>query len=208
MPTNIVFDFGAVLFTWQPHELVQAHFPAEAPTTPAARKLAADIFHHADWQAFDAGTLELPSVITRTARRLNLPHESLNGLMSCIPEHLAPIPETVALLARLNQRRERHGDIRLYFLSNMPEPYARVLEQRHDFLAWFDGGVFSGDVKLVKPQPGIFQLLQNRYALDPARTVFIDDLVANVQAARDHGWSGIHFESAALLESHLKAYTP
>lgn len=208
MQTNIVFDFGAVLFTWQPHQLVQSLFPAEASTPAAARKLAADIFHHGDWQAFDAGTLELPSVITRTAQRLNLPHQALHGLMSRIPEHLAPIPETVALLARLHQRRERHGDIRLYFLSNMPEPYARVLEQRHDFLAWFDGGVFSGDVKLVKPQPEIFQLLQNRYALDPARTVFIDDLAANVQAARDHGWSGIHFESAAQLEPHLKAHTP
>ncbi len=207
MPTNIVFDFGAVLFTWQPHMLVQSHFPVEADTPAAARQLAKDIFHHDDWKAFDGGMLELPTVIERTARRLNLPHQTLQGLMSRIHEHLLPIPETVALLARLNERRERQGDVRLYFLSNMPRPYARALEQRHGFLKWFDGGVFSGDAQLIKPQPEIFQLLQTRYALDPTQTVFIDDLLANVQAARAHGWRGIHFESAAQLDAHLTTHT-
>ena len=204
MPTNIVFDFGAVLFTWQPHVLVQAHFPAQAATPDAARQLAADIFHHDDWQLFDGGMLDLPAVIERTAWRLALPLETLRTLMLRIPEHLLPIPETVALLARLNERRERQADVRLYFLSNMPAPFARELEQRHVFLKWFDGGVYSGDVRLIKPQPEIFQLLQSRYALDPAQTVFIDDLLPNVQAARAHGWRGIHFESAALLDTHLK----
>jgi putative hydrolase of the HAD superfamily len=207
MSTNIVFDFGAVLFTWQPHLLVQAHFPSAAATPDAARQLAADIFHHDDWQAFDGGTLDLPVVSERTARRLGLPHETVYGLMSRIPEHLLPIPETVALLARLNERRDRQGDIRLYFLSNMPVPFARALEQRHGFLKCFDGGLFSGDARLIKPQPEIFQLLQSRYALDPTQTVFIDDLLANVQAARAHGWRGIHFESATLLDTHLKTLT-
>ena len=204
MPTNIVFDFGAVLFTWQPHVLVQAHFPVRAATPDAARQLAADIFHHDDWQSFDGGMLDLPAVTERTARRLALPHETLRTLMLRIPEHLMPIPEPVALLARLNERRERQADIRLYFLSNMPAPFARELERRHVFLEWFDGGVYSGDARLIKPQPEIFQLLQSRYALDPAQTVFIDDLLVNVQAARAHGWRGIHFESAALLDTHLK----
>ncbi len=207
MPTNIVFDFGAVLFTWRPDLLVRACFPAEAATPASARQLANAIFHHQDWQAFDRGTAELPSVIDRTARRLGLPRQAVHGLMASIAEHLAPIPETVDLLARLVRRRERQSDIRLYFLSNMPEPYARVLEQRHHFLAWFDGGVFSGDVKLIKPQPAIYQLLQTRYALDPGTTVFIDDLMTNIEAAREHGWRGIHFESAAQLEPHLDAHT-
>lgn len=206
MAVNIVFDFGAVLFTWRPDVLVAALFPSEAPTAAAVRQLATDIFHHDDWRAFDGGTMQLPAVIERTARRLNLPYQALDGLMTSVPEHLVPIPETVVLLARLNRRRERHGDVRLYFLSNMPAPFARVLEQRHAFLSWFDGGVFSGDVKLTKPQPEIFQLLQSRYALDPARTMFIDDHPANVEAARLHGWQAIQFESAAQLAPHMAAH--
>ena len=171
----------------------------------AARQLARAIFHDPDWLAFDRGAVPLESVIERTASRLNLPQQALHGLMAAIPEHLAPIPQTVALLARLQQRRERHGDLRLYFLSNMPAPYARMLEQRHAFLAWFDGGVFSGDVKLIKPQPEIYRLLETRYALDPQTTLFVDDLLVNVEAARSRGWHGIHFVSAGQLEPQLQA---
>ncbi len=205
MASNIVFDFGAVLFTWRPDLLVQEVFPSEAATPAAARQLANAIFHHADWLAFDGGTLELATVVQRTAQRLQLAQAPLSGLVHSIPEHLVPIPETVALLERLVARREKQGDVHLYYLSNMPAPFARLLEQRHPFLAWFEGGVFSGDAKLVKPQSEIFQLLQTRYGLDPAKTVFIDDLPANVEAARTRGWQGIHFASAAQVEADLAA---
>ena len=203
MASNIVFDFGAVLFTWRPDLLVQEVFPSEAATPAAARQLASAIFHHADWLAFDGGMLELATVVERTAQRLQLAQASLSGLVHGIPEHLVPIPETLALLERLVKRREQQGDVHLYFLSNMPAPYARVLERRHPFLAWFEGGVFSGDAKLVKPEPEIFQLLQTRYGLDPAKTLFIDDLHANVEAARTSGWQAIHFGSAAQVEADL-----
>ncbi len=207
MTTNIVFDFGAVVFSWRPEEIVRTLFPVHANTPAAAQRLARAIFHHADWQEFDRGTLEPAAVIERTALRLQLPEAAVHNLVTGIPEHLAPLPDTVDLLARLRQRREQRGDIKLYYLSNMPEPYARVLQQRHTFLGWFDGGLFSGDVKLVKPQPEIFRMLESRYALEPANTVFIDDLVANVEAARAHGWRAIHFESAQQLDPQICSFT-
>jgi putative hydrolase of the HAD superfamily len=87
----------------------------------------------------------------------------------------------------------------------MPQPYARILERNNAFLKWFDGGIFSGDVKLIKPEHAIYQMLQTRYQLEPAQTVFIDDLLANVKAARALGWHGIHFESAQQLQTELDA---
>ncbi|MDB5932395.1 MAG: family phosphatase, partial [Polaromonas sp.] len=145
---NIVFDFGAVLFTWQPAQLVAQHFPALAATPAQARQLAQDIFNHADWQGFDSGRVALDEVISRTALRLELPHDTLHEALAPIGERLAPIACNVELLARLRERRDSRGGLRLYFLSNMPAPFARALERRHDFLQWFDGGIFSGDVKL------------------------------------------------------------
>ena len=126
--------------------------------------------------------------------------------MRSIPEHLAPIPETVDLLASLAERRSQKADVQLYFLSNMPEPYARVLQQRHGFLSQFAGGVFSGDVKLIKPEAAIFGLLGERHGLAPARTVFIDDHPANVQAARDFGWHAVHCEDPARVAVALAAH--
>ena len=206
MVMNVVFDFGAVVFSWRPQDLVRSAFPQQADTPAAAQALAAALFHHEDWQNFDRGTISQASVVDRTATRLALPHADLDALVASIPQYLTPIPGTVAMLERLRERRERQGDVRLYFLSNMPEPYARVLEGRHGLLQWFDGGMFSADVKLIKPQPDIFELLQSRYTLAPARTVFIDDLPANVEAARVHGWHAIHFESPSQLEPVLAAH--
>ena len=87
-------------------------------------------------------------------------------------------------------------------------PFARVLEQRHQFLGLFDGGVFSGDVLLAKPQPEIYELVETRYGLEPPSTIFVDDLLANVLVARARGWQAVHFESAAQLEPHLAAWLP
>lgn len=196
MTTAIVFDFGAVLFDWRPDLMVAEQFPEIAHTPHLAQALVRDIFHHDDWQSFDRGTVELEQVIARTARRLALPQSGMDTLMSGIGERLQPIPETLALLGRLRDRRDQTGDVRLYFLSNMPAPFARVLERRHAFLDWFDGGIFSGDARLIKPDPAIYALLESRYALEPSRIVFMDDLLPNVAVARARGWRGIHFASA------------
>jgi len=198
---NVVFDFGAVLFTWRPVDLIAETFPERAATPAQAGHLAHAVFSHADWQGFDRGVLAMDTVIERTARRLDLNAKSLGALVESIGDRLTPIDTTVALLEQLHAQ----ASVRLYFLSNMPLPYARVLEQRHGFLKRFQGGIFSGDVLLIKPEAAIYQLLQTRYALEPAQTVFIDDLLGNVEAAQAQGWQGIHFKSAQQATQELQA---
>ena len=200
---NVVFDFGAVLFTWRPADLLAQTFPQRADTPEAAAQLAHAMFAHADWNSFDQGTLAMDVLISRTSKRLGLDAQALRELVAHIGERLQPIPETVALLEQLHALRSQQPDLRLYYLSNMPEPYARALERRHTFLQWFDGGIFSGDVLHIKPNPTIYQLLQSRYMLDPAQTLFVDDLLTNVLAARAQGWHAIQFASAGQLETHI-----
>lgn len=205
---NIVFDFGAVLFNWHPVDLAAECAPHLAPTPALAGHLAHEIFSHADWQSFDRGTLGIEEVVARTAQRLDLEHARLHHLLSGIGDRLQPMQGTLALLTRLKALRDTPGgnsDVKLYYLSNMPIPYARALERDNPFMAWFDGGVFSGDVQHIKPEPAIYQLLQTRHALEPARTVFIDDLLGNVHAAKELGWHGIHFQSAQQVEQELQA---
>lgn len=201
---NIVFDFGAVVFTWQPGTLLLQTFPDRVETLQEAAKLSHQVFGHPDWHDFDRGVLTMEAVIDRTARRLDLPANAMGDLVRNIVEHLTPIPETVALLHLLHTRRQAgKGVSGLYYLSNMPQPYARFLQGKHDFLACFDGGIFSGDVHHIKPAPEIYELLETRYALKAKQTIFIDDLKHNVEAAITRGWHGIHFESAAQLQADL-----
>jgi putative hydrolase of the HAD superfamily len=208
---NLVFDFGAVLVEWQPARLLQTYFPKSADTPEGFGQLAQDFFHHADWQSFDRGTLGLAEVARRTAARLELPPLQVQGLMEGIGDLLTAKPDTLAVLEDLHLQRAHKKSahkqpLRLYYLSNMPVPFARTLEKNHAFLSWFDGGIFSGDVQHIKPEASIYQLLQSRYQLAPAQTLFIDDMPVNVQAARACGWTGIHFESAAQLATELRLH--
>jgi putative hydrolase of the HAD superfamily len=202
---NIVFDFGAVLLNWQPGVLVQAHFPELSRSYEQRAALAHAVFGHPDWHSFDRGVLSAPEVCARAAARLGLGEPALRALIDDIAEHLQPMPESVAVLEQLRALRDQKtSDLRLYFLSNMPVPYARFLEQKHAFIKWFDGGIFSGDVRHIKPEPEIYKLLETRYRLEPARTLFVDDLASNVAHAQRRGWQGIHFESAAQLREQLQ----
>lgn len=202
---NFVFDFGAVLFTWKPADLMAQCFPQRANTPAASAALAQALFAHADWNGFDQGVLEMDALVQRTSARLDLDATVLHELVAHIGERLQPIPGTVALLEQLHALRGQRPDLRLYYLSNMPRPYARALERRHAFLQCFDGGIFSSDVLRIKPHPEIYQLLQSRFALEPAHTLFIDDLLPNVMAARGQGWHAVQFVSPEQLQADIAA---
>lgn len=200
---NVVFDLGAVLIGWEPARLVQAHFPQRAPTEAAAMQLARALFQHEDWLNFDAGLRSLDDVVARSAQRLELPAHQLQDLLGPLGERLQPIPETEALLRALHAHRARQPGLRLFYLSNMPQPYARALERRLGLFECFDGGVFSGDVKRIKPHEEIYQLLAWRHQLEAERTLFIDDTAANVEMARALGWSAIHCTAPAALPAQV-----
>ncbi len=200
---NLVFDLGAVLFHWEPATLVATHFPEQTSTPAATQNLARSIFGHPDWHGFDRGTVTSDQVAQRTSQRLGLAHDAMVQMVDSIGDLLAPIEGTVDLLTGLVQRRQECGDLRLYFLSNMPTPYARKLERKHAFMTHFDGGIFSCDVQHIKPEAEIYLMLQVRYQLEPGITLMIDDLKGNVQAACKLGWRGITFESPTQLQSDL-----
>lgn len=197
---NYVFDFGAVLVTWQPTHLLAECFPRQADTPAHAGHLAHAVFGHADWQSYDRGTLGMDEVIERTSARLELDAARFGALVRSIGQRLQPIAESVAWLSDLQARRDAGEDVRLYYLSNMPVDYARVLERDYAFVRCFDGGIFSGDVGTIKPEAAIYQQLQQRYRLEPAQTVFFDDLLGNVQAARALGWHAVQFHNAAQAQ--------
>ena len=203
MNRAVVFDFGAVLFHWQPLALLREVVPELAPDEAAARTLAASIFQSftpdSDWAQFDLGRLDEATLAQRIAGRIGAQPQQVRRVIDAIPEHLQPQPEVVALLQAL-----RAADHRLYFLSNMPVPYAAHLERVNPFLADFHDGIFSGRVGLMKPHAPIYELAEQRFRLDPPRTVFIDDHAGNVEAARARGWQAVHFTGAPGCRDALR----
>ena len=198
----VVFDFGAVLFQWQPLALLQQTVPDLAPDEAAARRVAASFFESftpdSDWARFDLGLVEEVELAQRIAARTGAPADRVRRVIDAIPGHLQPQADTVALLKRLKAAGHR-----LYYLSNMPRPYAEHLERHNAFIADFLDGIFSARVGLMKPNQAIFELADERFALSGAPTVFIDDHVGNVSAAQAHGWQAVHFSEAAQAEREL-----
>jgi len=83
---------------------------------------------------------------------------------------------------------------KLYVISNYGmETFAATEKQFPELFSQFDGMVISAREKLIKPDLRIYQLLCERYQLNPAECVFIDDQPANVQGAIDAGFQAIHY---------------
>ncbi len=199
---NVVFDFGGVLFRWEPHLFMMRLLPDRAPDAAASEALVARFFEgfDGDWGDFDRGTVHRDELAERIAERTGLTRLEVDTVIDAVPHELQPIEETVALMRRLHARGHA-----LYFLSNMPAPYADHLEANHDFIGLFRDGVFSARVRMIKPEPAIFAHATEAFGIAPADTVFIDDLLRNVQAARAAGWQALHFEGAARCERELQA---
>lgn len=199
---NVVFDFGGVLFRWVPHEVVSKVLPHRTPSAEAAHALVADFFqgYEGDWREFDRGTIEPGPLAERIAARTGLGLDEAQAVIHAIPHELVPVAGTVALLRRLHAAGRA-----LYYLSNMPAPFARHLEATHDFMGLFRQGVFSARVKLAKPEPAIFAHAIAAFGIDPAHTLFIDDFEHNVEAARAAGWQALHFRDAQQCTDALEA---
>jgi putative hydrolase of the HAD superfamily len=93
----------------------------------------------------------------------------------------------------------------MFYLSNMPVPFADELERRHDIVRRFDNGVISGRVGMVRPRPEIFAMAAQRFGALPGDLVFLDDRLANVLAARAAGWNALQFTGAAEAERAFRA---
>jgi putative hydrolase of the HAD superfamily len=181
---NVVFDLGGVVFKWQPDEIIRSVF-ADSETQELAR---AGIIEHNDWVELDRGSITLDQAIDRAAARTDLPRLDIEQLFHTVPQHLTPIEETIELI-----RTVRESNNRLYVLSNMHLESITYLEKEHRIWDLFDGAVISCRVRMVKPELDIYEHLLNAYQLNAAETIFIDDLVENLEAASSMGIQTLRF---------------
>ena len=91
-------------------------------------------------------------------------------------------------------------------LSNAWDDLRKTLHERWNIDGLFDELVISAEVKLVKPDPRIFQLALKRLNILPAETIFIDDINENVQSARQIGLKGILYQSFDQTIGEIKDY--
>lgn len=91
----------------------------------------------------------------------------------------------------------------LYLLSNTNECHWEFLENNYQVSRHFDHLVLSYEVGLAKPDHRIYHEVVSRSGRRPESCLFIDDLPANVEAARAIGMQAIRFHNHGQLLSDL-----
>jgi glucose-1-phosphatase len=184
---NIIFDLGNVLLEWNPQRFLKE---LELPTH------FKEIFQSLLWATHDGGLLTREELIAKLPGHYD--KEIFASCLEKIASFLTPIPEMIEML------HEVRKDYRVYILSNMPKELHHELKQLHDFFNYFDGQVYSYEVKAIKPQPQIYQALLSSYQLKSHESVFIDDLEGNVRAAKELGIEGIVCKNPAQVRAELQ----
>jgi 2-haloacid dehalogenase len=193
-PRIVVFDFGGVLLDWNPRHLYRKMF-----SDPALMEwFLAEVCSPAWNLAQDGGRPWADAEIEAIARHPDYAREIRSYRKRWHEMISGPIDGTVSLLKDLSAQ-----DVPLYGITNFASDTCRETFERFPFFALFRGVVISGDERLLKPDPRIFKLFGDRYDIDPADCVFIDDVPGNCEAARDCGFHAIDFTTPEQVRSHL-----
>lgn len=108
-----------------------------------------------------------------------------------------PDERMLALAAGLKGRLPR------FILSNTNPIHVEFIFQRFPAIRDFDGHALSHELGLLKPDPRIYAAVTRRFGLAPAATVFLDDILANVEGARAAGWQAIHHRAYETTRAEL-----
>ena len=99
--------------------------------------------------------------------------------------------------------RSLRAEYRTALLSNAWDDLREMIETRWKIANAFDEIIISAEVGVAKPDPRIYQIAIERLGVAPIESVFVDDFIENVEAARSEGLYGIHFKGPDQARSEL-----
>ena len=188
MIKNIVFDMGNVLLLFDRDRFLDA----VGVKGDDRRVLMNNVYLSLEWAKMDRGSMTdaqaAESMCARLPERL---HEKVHKLVDQWDRPIYPVPGMAELVKNL-----KTAGYRIYLLSNASyrqhEYWPRVPGSEY-----FDGTLISADVKLVKPERQIYELLCEKFSLKPDECLFIDDSAMNIEGAEGAGMPGIVFHGDA-----------
>ena len=192
MINNYIFDFGNVIAGYDQDRLTRCHIKDEQ----RIKILSEVVFDRAYWDRLDDGSYTDDDEKARLRERLDddLYKDACLVFDNWI-ENLEKIEGTCFLIDDIKKSGKK-----LYLLSNISIGFAKSYKKVKwidDVLSKFDGLVFSGEVKMVKPNAEIFEYILEKYSLDPKECIFIDDTYKNIQGCSAVGIPCYQFDGDA-----------
>ncbi len=193
MITNIVFDLGNVLLNYKPFPYLRDQYAPEE-----AELLFRAIFGSAVWLELDRGMVSNQEAIEKIRMNCSGYDNEICNIINNWPEILTPIAGSIEILLDLKSK-----GYALYLLSNFHETAFQEVLEKHDFFRCFDGMTVSFQEKIIKPYREIYDSLCSHYRIKPEESVFIDDSLANIEAAEAAGFHTIHFIDPEQMRTEL-----
>lgn len=185
---NFVFDMGGVLMDFDPRHFSHLYVEDDAD----ARLIEQALYRSPLWPLLDAGVVS-ESTVERKARH-DVPERLWEPMHRGFVEweqHQVPLDAMNAVVRRLH-----HAGYGCYLLSNAGTRWWKV-KGRIPSMDVMDGFVVSAFERIMKPDPLIYQVLCERYALRPKDCLFVDDNADNCEGARVAGMQAWHYDGDA-----------
>ena len=193
---NVIFDFGQVLVRFEPSYMVGKY--VSDPVDAAL--LAHIVFDRKYWDTLDAGTITDAEVVADIKTRV--PARLGDAVEQIYYNWIYHIPEVDGMRELILHVKQAYG-APIYVLSNISTYFAAHAHEI-PILELVDGCVFSAVCGMTKPNTDIFEHICEKFALEPAETVFADDREENVRAAQSVGMAGYVFDGdAGKLRTYL-----
>lgn len=186
----IVFDVGNVLLTFEPDKVMEL-IPAQYRDAIGQAMFGPDW----RWGAFDLGAETNKDIAQSIAEKAGVAggEKMVLHALYHFPETMRPLP-LYCLIPELKAMGKK-----VCGLTNYCEPSFTYTMERFENLKLLDGVVVSHREKVTKPDPKIFALLIERFGVNPENALFIDDSLANVQAAKTIGFQTWHYAGEDTL---------
>jgi len=180
----VIFDIGNVLTCWQPEAFYDRVIGPDR-----RRALFAAVDLHKMNDDIDAGALFAETIYTRADRHPDWREEVRMWHDRWIELASPRIEGSIALLRAL-----RAKGVPCFALTNFGRDSFAQAMPKLDFLAEFDRHYVSGRMGVIKPDPLIYQMVEDDCRLPPDRLLFTDDRADNIAAAKARGWLTHHFD--------------
>tara|TARA_Y100000590_G_scaffold443044_1_gene571958 strand:+ start:381 stop:986 length:606 start_codon:yes stop_codon:yes gene_type:complete len=198
---KFLFDLGGVFFDWDPN-----HFYKDILRDSEERKYFLTKVCNDEWNAnqdagrsFKEAEAELIPQFPNYENEIKMYYKNHRKMISGI------FNASVKILTKIKEKKYE-----CYVLSNWSKetfygPDHSMIED-YPFLQLFDGLLISGEEKLIKPDPEIYKLAITRFNLIPNETVFIDDKLENIQAAKNLKFNIIHLTDPDKIDFEINKY--
>lgn len=180
----VVFDIGNVLIEWQPERFYDAEIGEER-----RRAMFADVDLHQMNELVDLGH-PFTETIYDWAEKYPEWRAEIRMWHDRWIEMAAPvIPHSVRLMKALQAK-----GMPVFSLTNFGVGSYDFAATHYDFLNQFDRDFISGHMKVTKPSPRIYEMLEETSGLTGTQLIFADDRTDNIAAAKARGWNAHLFE--------------